>query len=105
MDKYLIRFKEMDWKSNGVGFRTKEYIFGSQRIRLAEFSEGFVEPDWCTNGHVGYVLEGAFSIDFSGTIIQFNESDCLLIPEGEENKHKAVLGIGERVLLVLFENL
>ncbi len=105
LDKYLIRFSEQEWVNNDVGVRSKQYICGSQRVRLVEFTEGFVEPDWCTNGHAGYVLEGSFSIDFSGTYIRFNEGDGLFIPEGGENKHKAVLGTCERVLLVLFEKL
>ncbi len=104
-NKYLIRFKEQEWNDSGVGVRSKEYVSGSQRVRLVEFSNGFIEPDWCINGHVGYVLEGSCSIDFNGTILQFTEGDGVLIPEGKENKHKAVLGPAERVLFVLFENL
>ncbi len=105
MDKYIIRFKEQEWEINGVGVRSKGYVSGDQRVRLVEFSEGFVEPDWCIKGHMGYVLKGSFSIDFNGTIIQFNEGDGLFILEGKENMHKAVLDIDERVSLVLFEKL
>lgn len=78
---------------------------GNQRVRLVEFSHGFVEPDWCIKGHVGYVLDGSCSMDFNGTILQFTEGDGLYIPEGKENKHKAILRPDERVLFVLFENL
>jgi len=101
--KYLIRFDEQEWDTTGLGVRSKEYISGNQRIRLVEFSNGFVEPDWCIKGHMGYVIEGTFSIDFNGTISRVNQGDILFIPEGKENKHKAFLGTGERVLLVLFE--
>ena len=50
MVKYLIRFSEEEWSATGLGVRSKEYINGKQRIRLVEFSEGFVEHDWCIKG-------------------------------------------------------
>lgn len=105
MNKYLIRFSEQEWKVAGTGVRSKEYLNGNQRIRLVEFSEGFVETDWCVKGHMGYVVEGSFSIDFSEMSIRFNQGDVIFIPEGPENKHKALLGTEERVLVVLFENI
>ena len=105
MDKYLINFKDQDWKSYGVGFRSNEYVNGKQRVRLVEFSNGFVEPDWCIKGHVGYVLEGSCSIDLNGTILLFTKGDGLFIPEGKENMHKAIVKPDERVVFVLFENL
>ena len=103
--EYLIRFKDQEWSNNGTGVRSKVYVNGNQQIRLVEFSNGFVEPDWCTKGHVGYVLEGSCSIDFDGTILRFAEGDGLFIPKGIENKHKAIVGQDERVVCVLFENL
>lgn len=51
-----------------------------------EFSEGFSEEDWCTKGHIGYVLEGRFSIDFNGKEIPFIAGDGIFITEGEESK-------------------
>ena len=87
----------------GKGIKTKTYKKGNQQVRLVEFSEGFIEEDWCSHGHFGYVLEGSFSIDYSGKSEQYKVGDIILIPQGEEDKHKAVLGKGERVLLLLLE--
>jgi quercetin dioxygenase-like cupin family protein len=103
--KYLIKFIENEWSNTGVGVRSKKYVSGTKRIRLVEFTYGFVEPDWCIKGHIGYVLEGVCSIDFNGTIIRLSEGDGLWIEEGEENRHKLIVGSDERVLFVLFESL
>ena len=103
MGNVLINFKNMTWENPAPGIRYKEHIKNTQRIRLVEFSEKFVETDWCAKGHIGYVIEGKISIDFDGRTIEFNAGDGLFIPEGEENKHKASIGKGDQALLILFE--
>jgi quercetin dioxygenase-like cupin family protein len=103
MDDYLIDFESMDWESPAPGVRYKAYIRGDHKVRLVEFSEGFREENWCTKGHIGYVLEGRFSIDFNGKEIPFKAGDGIFIPEGEESKHKAKSIKGEKALLILFE--
>ena len=62
-----------------------------KRLRLIEFSKGFIEQDWCVHGHIGYVLDGRLNIDFDGTSVLYNPGDAIFIPEGEEHKHKALL--------------
>lgn len=103
MEDYLIGFKNMDLESPAAGVRYKAYIRNHHKIRLAEFTEEFVEEDWCINGHTGYIIEGNIFIDFNGTIINFRAGDGLFIPEGEEHKHKAKVAKGEKALIILFE--
>jgi quercetin dioxygenase-like cupin family protein len=103
MNDYLIDFDSMDWESPAPGVRYKAYIRDNYRIRLVEISEGLSEEDWCTKGHIGYVLEGSFSIDFNGNVIPFKAGDGIFIPAGEENEHKAKVIKGEKALLILFE--
>lgn len=105
MNKYLIQFEALQWIIPAKGIRYKEYSTQRQRIRLAEFSEGFVEADWCTKGHTGFVLDGTFKINFSGKEVRFKTGDGLWIPKDELHKHKAILGKGEKVRLILFEEL
>jgi len=103
MGNILINFKNMPWENPALGLRQKEYAENGQKIRLVEFSEDFIEVDWCAKGHVGYVLEGKISINFDVRIIEFKTGDGLFIFAGEENKHKASVGKGEKALLILFE--
>lgn len=103
MDDHLVDFKEIEWVNNNDGVRFKVFINGNQQLRLVEFSEGFIEIDWCLKGHAGYVLDGDFTLDFSGKPEHFRKGDIIFIPSGEKDKHKAVLGKGEKVTLLLFE--
>ena len=102
----IVDFENMEWNESVKGLRYKCYINGSQQIRLVEFSEGFVESDWCKKGHMGYVLDGSFAIDYGnydGNIEKYKKGDVIFIPKGEQSKHKAVLAKGEKVTLLLFE--
>ncbi len=101
MNEYLIDFQSMNWESHALEVRYKAFIRGDERIRLVEFSEEFVEKDWCTKGHVGYIIEGCISIDFNGKLVNFKAGDALIIPEGD--KHKGSIAKGERALVILFE--
>jgi hypothetical protein len=105
MDSHLVDFEKLDWNSPAKGVRYKAFVSGNQKLRLIEFSEGFIEPDWCRNGHAGYVLEGAFSIDFSGRIERFGEGEVFFTTKGEGDKHKVIMSEGEKVLLLLFETI
>ena len=100
---YLIEFDKLAWNEPVTGVRVKIFRLGIQQIRLVEFSEGFVELDWCQKGHAGYVLDGEFSIDYSGKLERYKKGNVIFIPEGEQAKHKVILGKGERVTLLLFE--
>ena len=103
MNNHKIIFEDIEWTQAGAGARYKAFIHGNQRLRLVEFCEGFVEPDWCRQGHAAIVIEGCFAIDYNGCIEQYHKGDVIFIPSGEDDKHKAVLGKGEKVTLLLFE--
>ena len=103
MTNHKIIFDAIEWTNPGVGVRYKAFTQGNQHLRLVEFSEGFVEPDWCVHGHAGIVLEGSFVLDFDGSVERYGKGDVIFIPSGEKDKHKAVLGKGEKVTLLLFE--
>ena len=100
---YLVEFDKLEWNEHAKGIRFKVFRHGIQQIRLLEFSEGFVEAEWCQKGHAGYVINGEFSNDYSGTIERYHKGDIVFIPAGEQAKHKAILGKGEKVTLLLFE--
>ena len=100
---HLIDFDALPWNEPACGVRFKSMVNGNQQVRLVEFSYGFVEPDWCLKGHAGYVLHGEFANDYAGTIERYKAGDIIFIPKGEKDKHKAILGEGETVTLLLFE--
>ena len=103
MEKCKIHFEELPWQSPMVGARFKAYDQEGKRLRLVEFTNEFVEPEWCTNGHIGYVLEGEMEINFDGDVVHFGQGDGLFIPKGENSKHIAKI-LTEKVKLILVED-
>jgi quercetin dioxygenase-like cupin family protein len=89
MEQYKIDFESMAWESPAAGVKFKAYEQDGRKLRLAEFTKDFVEPDWCTKGHTGFILEGKMEIDFDGEKAVFGPGDGLFIPAGEEHRHKA----------------
>lgn len=101
MERYKVDFGSMPWEQPAAGVRFKACEQDGRRLRLVEFTRDFVEPDWCTKGHVGYVLDGELAVDFHGQVVTFRAGDGLFIPPGEEHGHKAkVLSDRARVFLV-----
>ncbi len=99
----LIDFATMPWRQLAAGSRCKEAVRGDSRVRLLELSAGFVEPDWCTNGHAGRVLEGALTLRTRTGLDRLAAGDVFVIEAGEVHAHKAEIAAGQRALLLLFE--
>ena len=104
MKDYRVDFRKMNWESGAPGMRFKAMIKDGKKIRLLELSHEYVEKDWCTKGHLGYVLEGRCAIDFAGKLTEFKKGDGLFIPKGEASKHKPSVAKGEKVLFIMVED-
>ena len=101
MEQYKIDFESMDWEIPAEGVRFKAYEQDGRKLRLVEFTKEFVESDWCTKGHIGYILDGEMEIDFDGKVIMFGPGDGVFIPAGREHKHKGrVLTDNVKVILI-----
>jgi quercetin dioxygenase-like cupin family protein len=103
MNQYRIDFQSTEWQVPADGVRFKAYEQDGKKLRLAEFSKEFVEPDWCTKGHIGYILEGQIEIDFDGKTIVFGPGDGIFIPAGKEHKHKGTV-LTDTVKIILVED-
>ncbi len=101
MERYRVDFASIPWEQPAAGVRFQACEHDGRRLRLAEFTKDFVEPDWCTKGHIGYVLEGEMELDFHGKVVTVHAGDGLFIPPGSEHGHKArVLTDVVKVVLV-----
>jgi quercetin dioxygenase-like cupin family protein len=103
MAQYRVDLASMPWQAPAAGVRVKAVRQGGKQLRLVEFSREFVEPDWCTRGHVGYVLEGRLEVSFGGDVVVFGPGDGLLIPPGGAHRHKAT-ALTDVVRLILVED-
>jgi quercetin dioxygenase-like cupin family protein len=103
MSKYKVDFDKIEWHCPTKGAKFKVYKLADRQLRLVEFRKKFIEHDWCTKGHIGYVLEGQLEVEFDGEIVTFSAGDGIFIPQGEKDKHKARV-LSESVRLILVEN-
>lgn len=85
---YKIAFNEMEWDISPEDVRSKTYQEESRQFRLIEFGRELNHPQWCTTGHIGYVLDGEVEIEFEDKTIRLRQGDGLSIPAGEKDKHR-----------------
>ena len=102
MALYRIDFESMEWESPAEGVKFKAFQQNNKKLRLVEFSKEFVEPDWCTKGHIGYILEGQMEIDFDGVKEVFGPGDGVFIPAGQQHKHKGRV-LTDKIKAILVE--
>lgn len=69
-----------DWKKPGVEGRVKIAYVGDKRIRILELPAGFQEKNWCERGHIGYVLQGQFTIEFKDREVTCGPGMAFVIP-------------------------
>lgn len=74
MNNKNIPFQTIDWSSvqkteqkgeTGIAY-WQTLQFEGLRIRLVEYSKGYVADHWCTKGHIVHCLEGDFVSELIG---------------------------------------
>ncbi len=103
MERYKVNFESIPWVTPTPGVRFKIHKQSGRQLRLVEFTDFYVEPEWCTKDHIGYVLEGQVQINFEGKVVVFGPGDGIFIPGGEEHKHMAGM-LTELVRIILVED-
>lgn len=87
MEQYKIDFESIQWEIPAEGIRFKAYKQNNKQVRIVEFTDKFVETDWCRKGHIVYILDGQLEVNFNGKLVVFNKGDGLFIPTGEKDRH------------------
>jgi quercetin dioxygenase-like cupin family protein len=85
----VIEFSKLEWQDVAPGARFKVFQEGRKQLRLVEFTNEFVEHDWCEKGHIGFVLSGELEVQFKNQVLRYPEGSAILINQGAENGHKA----------------
>ena len=84
-----IDFDQIDWDDKSAGMRVKRLWRHGKQMRMIEIGPDSGEPDWCEEGHVGFILEGALETNIDGMIERLSAGDGLIIPSGNEYRHKS----------------
>jgi hypothetical protein len=103
-----ILFQTIDWSAlpktahageTGVAFwQTMEYP--GLRIRIVEYSEGYVADHWCKKGHIVHCLEGSFISEMEdGTEFKLAEGMTYVVSD-DQSSHRSVTEKGVKLLII-----
>jgi quercetin dioxygenase-like cupin family protein len=59
-----VDFERLAWEDDGPGIRARAEQVAGSRWAVVEYGPGAARDDWCTDGHRGYVIEGALEYEF-----------------------------------------
>ena|ERR1700744_4110612 len=103
-----IHFQTIDWSEiasfvhpgeTGEAFwRTVQ--FPGLRIRIVEYSAGYLADHWCKKGHIVHCLEGEFESELqSGEVFTLTKGMTYVVSD-ELSSHRSVSKKGVKLLII-----
>ena len=74
--------------------------FGGLRLRMVEYSPGYVADHWCEKGHVVHCLEGAFVSQLAGGAQVHLEKGMTYVVSDGMSSHRSLSQEGVRLLIM-----
>jgi uncharacterized cupin superfamily protein len=103
-----ISFQTIDWASvprtehkgeSGASF-WQTLQFGNLRLRIVEYSAGYLADHWCQKGHIVHCLEGSFISELdNGEIFRLTEGMSYIVSDGMSS-HRSVSETGVKLLII-----
>jgi uncharacterized cupin superfamily protein len=103
-----ISFQKIDWTSidktehkgdTGVS-KWQTIQFPGLRIRLVEYSPGYLADHWCQKGHIVHCLEGEFVSELStGEKLKLSAGDSYVVSD-ELSSHRSLSRDGVKLLII-----
>jgi quercetin dioxygenase-like cupin family protein len=108
MDIASVPFLTVDWSSieptthsgapGTATWRTVE--IGNVRVRMVEYSPGYVADHWCERGHVVLVLEGTLTTELrDGRTYELGPGQSYMVANGD-GAHRSRTERGARIFIV-----
>jgi len=108
LNMYTIPFQTIDWKNvektehtgeTGTSFWQTINTDGL-RIRIVEYTSGYLADHWCQKGHVVHCLEGSFITELeSGKKIELHKGMSYVVSD-ELSSHRSHSTAGVKLLIV-----
>lgn len=103
-----IPFQTIDWTSiEKIEYRGEEGVafwqtiqLGGLRIRLVEYSDGYLADHWCQKGHIVHCLDGEFISELStGEKINLRKGETYVVSDNLSS-HRSVSEKGVKLLII-----
>jgi quercetin dioxygenase-like cupin family protein len=103
-----IPFQTIDWTAiekieykgeTGVAI-WQTILFAGLRIRLVEYSSGYLADHWCQKGHIVHCLEGEFISELeTGEQIKLVKGETYVVSDGLSS-HRSVAENGVKLMII-----
>lgn len=70
------------------------------RIRIVEYSPGYLADHWCKKGHIVHCLEGAFTSELADGRVFVLESGMTYVVSDDLSSHRSSTETGVRLLII-----
>ncbi len=103
-----IPFQTIDWSiipktehkgDTGIAY-WQTVQFEGLRVRLVEYSKGYVADHWCEKGHIVHCLEGEFSSELENDTNHVLKKGMTYIVSDELSSHRSVTKNGVKLLII-----
>jgi len=103
-----IPFQTIDWQSvEKVAYQGETGIaywqtlqLGGLRIRIVEYSKGYLADHWCEKGHIVHCMEGEFITELKDGTKQTLRKNEMYVVSDEFSSHRSYSENGVKLLIV-----
>ena len=108
MQGQIIPFQVIEWEQiqkiehkgeEGIAYWQTLQLKGL-RIRIVEYSSGYIADHWCRKGHIVHCLEGEFVSEFeNGKRIEMTKGMSYIVSD-ELSSHRSTTKCGTKLLII-----
>ena len=104
-----LPFTVTDWQSSPTTVHAGEsgraiwrtFTIGDLRVRVVEYSPGYLANHWCDRGHVLYVLEGELDTELrDGRTFKLKPGMSYQVSDHGDAAHRSSTSTGAKLLIV-----
>jgi len=105
---YNIPFQAINWAAvektehkgeTGTSF-WRTIMLDGLRLRMVEYSAGFLNDHWCQKGHIVYCLEGEFTSELqNGDTVTLSAGMSYVVSDGLSS-HRSTSANGVKLLII-----
>ncbi|MDO3640527.1 MAG: DHCW motif cupin fold protein [Mucilaginibacter sp.] len=108
MQSAAIPFQVIDWKktektnhpgTTGIAL-WQTLQFGGLRVRMVEYTKGYLADHWCQKGHIVHCLEGGFTTELqTGESFNLTEGMSYIVSD-DLSSHRSITENGVKLLII-----
>jgi hypothetical protein len=108
MNNKNILFQAIDWslinKTEHKGEKGtslwQTLQFNGLRIRIVEYSPGYLADHWCTKGHIVHCLEGEVISELQNKDVNILKKGMTYVVSDELSSHRSKTSVGCKLLII-----